>query len=95
LLDHLKPWGTFDLWELLKMLLLVPELRSTIILIKFELEALLFLQLWGAAEGILSGESKIVHCLLLFSDRDLGTVLRLLRRLRHDDQGFLGHFSHG
>lgn len=68
LLDDLEPWGTFDLWELLKLLLLVSELRSTIILIKFELKTLLFLQLWGAAEGILSGESKIVHGLLLFSD---------------------------
>jgi len=68
LLDHLEPWGTFDLWELLKLLLLVPELWSTIILIKFELETLLFLQLRGAAEGILPGESKIVHGLLLFSD---------------------------
>lgn len=57
LLDDLKPWGTLDLWELLKLLLLVAELRSTIILIKFELETLLFLQLRGAAEGILSGES--------------------------------------
>jgi len=68
LLDYLKTWGSFDLWELLKMLLFVSELRSTIILIEFELETLLFLQLWGAAEGILSGESKIVHWLLLFNN---------------------------
>ena len=68
MLDHLEPWGTLDLWKLLKLLLLVPELRSTIILIEFELETLLFLQLRGAAEGILSGESQIVHGLLLFSD---------------------------
>lgn len=78
------------------MLLFVAELWSTIILVKFELETLLFLQLWwGAAQGILSGESEVIHCRLLFSNRDhLGTVLRLLRRLWHDDLSFLGHFSH-
>jgi len=80
------------------VLLFVSELRSTIILIQSELETLLLLQLWGAAEGILPGEIKILHGgggLLLFGDGDLGAVVMLLRGLRHDDLRFLSHFSNG
>ena len=82
---------------MLQVLLFVSELRSTIILIQSELETLLLLQLWGAAEGILPGEIKILHgCgLLLFGDGDFGTVVRLLWGLRHDDLRFLSHFSNG